>query len=68
MALDGLWDFLKMIGDFLMSTIEGLVSVFRAFLLISNLSGRAASWMPGAIFSIFSVSVLLIVMLRVVGR
>ena len=64
----GLFEFLEMIKDFVLSLIDGMFQIVSTLGSISQLAGQSAWWMPSAIFSVFIVSVTLIIVLRIVGR
>lgn len=66
--LDGFFDFITMIKDFLLSIINGLKVFVDALLFIMNLNATSFTWLPAAVASFMAVSLTLIVVLRVVGR
>lgn len=68
MSWQGLMDFLEMIKDFILSLIDGLSQVVRTLASIGSLAGQASWWMPSSVFTVFLVSVTLIIVLRIVGR
>lgn len=66
--LDGFLDFITMIKDFLLSIINGLRVFVESLLFVVNLNATSLSWLPTAVVSVMAVSLVLIVVLRVVGR
>lgn len=66
--LDGLLEFITMVKDFLLSILNGLKVFVESLLFIMNLNATSLSWLPTAVVSVMGVSLVLIVVLRVVGR
>ena len=64
----GLLDFLEMIKDFVLSLIDGMFQIVNTLGSISQYAAQSAWWMPSAVFTVFLVSVTLIIVLRIVGR
>lgn len=65
-ALSGLFDIIKMIGDFLSSIIHGLKVIIETLGIVVGINSTSSIWMPSFIFGIFTTGVLLVVVLRVV--
>ncbi len=66
--IDALYDFVVLIKDFVISLVRGTsVLVQSLSFLVQNIN-LASVWMPSYVFLIMSVCVLLIVVLRVIGR
>lgn len=64
--IDGFFDIVKMIGDFLSSIIHGLKALVEALNVIVGINSFASIWMPSFIFGIFVTGVLLMIVLRIV--
>lgn len=65
-ALSGLFDIIKMIGDFLSSILHGLKAIVEAFSFVVGINSFASAWMPSFIFGIFVSGVTLAIVIRVV--
>lgn len=67
-SLEGLKEFMDMIKDYIMSLIDGLAALVSALGSISSLSSGLGQWMPTTVFTFISLSVILIIILRIIGR
>lgn len=68
MGIEGFFDFISMIKDFLLSLVDGLLSFFETILVIFNLSSASINFLPTTVFAFLGVACTLIILLRVVGR
>lgn len=68
--MSGLFDIIKMIGDYIAGILEGMLTLIESFAFIVGIgnSVTAFTWLPSAVVSVMSLSLILIVILRVVGR
>lgn len=68
--MSGFTDIIKMIGDYIAGILEGMLTLIEtlAFILGIGNSATLFTWLPSAVVSVMSLSLILIVLLRVVGR
>lgn len=66
--IDGLKEFIQMVGEFLSSLYHGLGSLVSSLTFVSGASSTASWWMPSAIYSVMILSLSLIIILRIIGR
>lgn len=66
--IDALFDIVTLIKDFIISIVDGLSLLIRSLSFIVQQSNLAAVWMPSYVFTVMTVCLLLIVVLRVIGR
>lgn len=66
--LDGLFEFITLIKDFIMSLINGLFTMIESLAYVVEVSAESIIWMPSFMFSIMSCTLVLIVVFRIVGR
>lgn len=68
--MSGIGDIIKMFGDYLAGILEGMVTLIETFGLILSFGTSATTfnWLPSAVVPVMSLSLILIVILRVVGR
>lgn len=66
--MDALFDFVVLIKDFIISLIAGLEILLSAFRYILTVQGTSLAWMPSFVSAVIPVALILIVVLRIVGR
>ena len=66
--IDGLKEFVSSVWDFLYSIITGLKLLVETLSSIPTLTATMVIWFPSAAFTVLSLAVILIIVLRVVGR
>ena len=66
--IDGLKEFVSSVWDFLYSIISGLKVLVETLSSIPMLTSTMVIWFPSAAFTVLSLAVILIIVLRVVGR
>lgn len=68
--MDAIYEFLKVIVLYLESIFSGIATLFESFFYILGMGSNAASfaWLPSSVVSVMSLSLILIVILRVAGR
>lgn len=66
--IDALYDFVIMLKDTVISVIEGLSVLVQSLGFVINYASTGMSWMPSYISLIISSALILIVVLRIVGR
>lgn len=69
LTLDALYEFIVLIKDFVISILEGLYVLVQTLGFIVSGAGQGyMSWMPSAISAVMTVALILIIVLRVIGR
>lgn len=68
--MSGFTDIFKMIGDYIAGILEGMLTLIESFAFVLGIgnSATAFTWLPSAVVSVMSLSLILIVILRLVGR
>ena len=66
--IDALYDFVVLIKDFVISLVRGTSVLVQTLSFVVQNINLSSVWMPSYVFLILSVCVLLIVVLRVIGR
>lgn len=66
--IDGLLDFIVMIKDFILSLINGLAILIQSLTFVLGINVSAGVWMPTLMVNIMGCSLILIIVLRIVGR
>lgn len=66
--IDALYDIVVLIKDFIVSIVRGLGVLVQSLSFVAQNFNLASVWMPSYIFLIMSVCLLLIIVLRVIGR
>lgn len=66
--IDALKDFITIIKDWLMSIIDGMLTLVESFTFINTAAQGASVWMPSFLFGILLLNVTVVIILRVVGR
>lgn len=68
--MSGFSDIIKMIGDYIAGILEGMLTLLESFAFILGIGNSATifTWMPSIVVSVMSLSLVLVVVLRVVGR
>ena len=66
--IDALYDIVVLIKDFIISIVRGLGVLVQSLSFVAQNFNAAGLWMPSYIFLIMSVCLLLIIVLRVIGR
>ena len=66
--LDGLKELVQIIGDYLYSFVHGMTALIGSLGAVFKLSADGAWWMPSAVFTVMSLALVLIFVLRILGR
>lgn len=68
--MGGFTDIIKMIGDYLAGIIEGMLTLLESLAFIVGIGNSAVAfvWLPSAAVSVMSISLILVVILRIIGR
>lgn len=65
-----LWEIIKMIGDYIAGILGGMLTLIESFAFILGIGSSPVSfvWLPSAVVTVMSMSLVMIVILRVIGR
>lgn len=66
--IDALFEFVQFIKDFVLSLIDGLMTFGESLWQIYEVNASAAIWMPGYLVSVMMMAMVLIIVLRLIGR
>ena len=66
----GFYDIIKIIGDYISGIIEGMLTLIESLAFIVGIGSSATIfvWLPSAVVSVMSLSLIIVVVLRVIGR
>ena len=67
-AFDWLYDFLSALGNFVFSLIDGLVTLFKSFPLILQLTTDSIGYVPSIFAAFISISIVIFIVYLIIGR
>lgn len=65
--LEGLTEFITLIKDFLVGLVQGLLTLVQSLIFVFNIS-MDITWMPAFMYSVMSLCLVIVIVLRIVGR
>lgn len=65
--IEGLTEFITLIKDFIIGIVEGLITLVQSLIFVFNISTNI-TWMPVYMYSIMTLCLVIVIVLRIVGR
>ena len=65
--LEGFVEIITLIKDFLIGIVEGLTTLVKSLIFVFDISTNI-TWMPAFMYSVMSLCLVIVIVLRIVGR
>lgn len=65
--IEGLTEFITLIKDFLVGLVQGLLTLVQSLIFVFDIS-TDITWMPAFMYSVMSLCLVIVIVLRIVGR
>lgn len=65
--LEGFVEIITLIKDFLIGIVEGLTTLVKSLIFVFDIS-MDITWMPAFMYSVMSLCLVIVIVLRIVGR
>ena len=65
--LEGLTEFITLIKDFLIGIVQGMITLVQSLIFVFDIS-MDITWMPAFMYSVMSLCLVIVIVLRIVGR